>query len=125
MKAARHESSCGTRSATADISALCPLVLDELRQALGAAATEQLLRLFVDDLKAILAELISANSSAQHAKVKFLAHKMKGACLQFGAHTCAMVIDEMERVLNNNNRCSSGLIDTLAMEILRVRTVVI
>ena len=99
---------------------MCPLRSGELRDSLGALEFEALLKLFRADLTEQVRALASAFKQGDRDRVKFLSHRIKGACFQFGAHPCAAIAEDLECAIDWN-AAVQGKISALEAEASRVK----
>ena len=102
-------------------SAMCPLRSGELRDSLGALEFEALLKLFRADLTEQVRALASAFKQGDRDRVKFLSHRIKGACLQFGAYPCAAIAEDLECAIDWNAAVQGKRISALGAEASRVK----
>lgn len=100
-------------------------ILVELRK-LGQGGDPQLfsnlIELFLSDSKDNLAALKLARESGDHQRIKWLAHRIKGATGSFGARTMARICKELEELTPDYTaETVKRLIDALHEEFVRIR----
>jgi len=94
-------------------------VIASLREIVGPDELKRILNVFKRDLEDTIRMLRLRLTSSDFAEVQYLAHRLKGACLQLGATRCAELADELDS-RDVDREQAAVLVDTLNSNISKI-----
>jgi len=107
------------RDAAKVASSLDPWVIASLKEIVGPAELKKILNVFKSELEDTVRMLRLKLKSSDLAGVQYLAHRLKGACLQLGATRCAELASELD-CRDIDCEQAEVIVDTLHLDVLDV-----
>lgn len=96
--------------------------LAEMRKAFGEEGLREVLSLFRTELSTTIAQIHAAIEAGDAVQVRFLAHRLKGACYQLGAKRCGEVAAALE-LQSSQSKFSGHVVASLEHEGVKLERV--